>query len=117
MNSLEINVLQVMSTQSEGFLCKADSSCFIAAGIEPVERIEETLKALYDQEYVDYYSDIEEIDVIRVEKDDDGNPVTNEDGSLKYILNDDDEVQMETISHTHDFGYVLTDKGKAALAA
>lgn len=117
MNPLQINILQVMSTQSEDFLAKPDSSCFIAAGIEPPELIVDAMKELADNEYIDLYTDVEEIDVIKVEKDDDGNPLTNEDGSLKYVLNEDDEVQMETITHIHDHGFILTDKGKAALAA
>lgn len=127
MNSLEINVLQVLSTQSEDFLAKSTSSCFIAAGIEPANRVQEALTSLQGMEYVDRIDDVITATIAKIERDEQGNPILNEDDSPKFIFKvipgsedgtvpEHKELDTEERSYVADSGWTITEAGKEALA-
>lgn len=131
MDSLQANVLQILSTQSEDFLARPDSSCFIAAGIEPAERVEECLNSLVELGYVEH-NDIDIIvTVLKVERGEDGEPLRNEDDSFKPIFsvemqpskddygnNIEVEVKipmMEDLTYLADSGWEITAEGQKAI--
>lgn len=130
MDALEVNVLQVISTQSPDFLCKPDSSCFVAAGMEDVEGIDRAFLSLEQLGYVENYQELVHVVEAKVERDENGNLLRNEDGSFKYVtvtvppvLDEDDEViepeqeiiDTEENTYVADQGWILTDAGKDAL--
>lgn len=131
MNSLEVNLLQIISTQSEGFLVNPSSSCFVAAGIQPISKIESAFQSLVSQGYLEEFEDVHELTRLLVERDSNDEPiVSEEDGSMSPIFKiipahmDENEVevpetremQYETVQVVADSGFVITDSGKEALA-
>lgn len=117
MNALEINVLQVMSTQSTDFLCKADSSCFIAAGIEPVSRVQQALLSLAEQKLIEQFDVTLEVDIALTEKNEDGSDKLDDNGQRIYQVDEEGAIKIKTETELADRGYVLTEKGKTALAS
>lgn len=139
MNSLEANVLQVISTQHENYLVKPDSSCFVASGIEPPERVQVAIDALVAEGYIEQYDDMVEVTSWVTETDDAGDTLYEEDGKTPqyklqdvktgtqtYVNSDTEETitfdvyttkpVTELIEVVADTGFVITDAGREALA-
>lgn len=116
MNPLETAILQIMSEQSEGYICNPMTSAFIAAGLEDFEGTKEALASLGEEGYTEFYTVEEETDLIKVERDKDGNPIMDEEtGNIVPILDEDGNIQIETVTRTVDAGWIITDAGKQAL--
>jgi hypothetical protein len=116
MTPLEAAVLQVLSWQSSGYLCSPDASAFKSQGLEDFEEIEKALISLQDEGYVEFYTDEKEIDIIQVEKDEDGKPVIDEEtGGVKPILDNEGNLVLETVTQIEDTGWIITDKGRTEL--
>lgn len=140
MNTLEINVLQILSTQAEDYLAMPDASCFVAAGIQPAARVDEALIALQGLGYVEFYQDIQEDKIIAVKRDENGEIVYNENNDVTVLWETDPQIieavldkDGKTIITPSSFipgkyktvsvvtvinaGWIITNEGKTALAS
>jgi len=115
LSTIQHAILQTLDTQSEGYLCSPDASAFIAIGLENAEQVHAELVDLQNNGYVEYYEEEEHIDVVKVEKDAEGNPSVGPDGNIIPILNEEGNLQLETFVQIADSGWVITGKGKEAL--
>ena len=112
LTSLQHNILEVLNTQSEGYLCSPFASAFVAVGLEDVEEIEQELIKLQNDGLVEFYYDKETHTLIKVERDSEGNPVTDESGAVKPILDEDGKLTTEDVEEIVDSGWIITDEGK-----
>lgn len=114
LTSIQMAVLQILSWQSSGYLCSPNASAFISQGLENSEEIEEALIFLQTEKYVEFFVEEEHIDVIKVERDSKGEPILNlEDNTVKPILDNAGNIQIETITRFADSGWVITETGRA----
>lgn len=116
MDALEINILQVMSTQKSDYLVNPDSSCFIASGIEPVERVTEGMRNLLDRGYINHNEIVVPTIVHLVELEEDGSWKYNDDGTPIWQFNDDGTPVVEEQEIVASSGWLITDAGREALA-
>lgn len=115
LTSLQHLILETLSVQSDGYLCSPDASAFIAVGLEDAEQVHTELVGLQDAGMVEFYIAEDHIDVVKVEKDGDGNPLLDENGAIIPIVDDEGNIQIETIVQHADSGWILTDEGREAL--
>lgn len=115
LTALQQLILETLAEQSEGYLCSPNASAFFAKGMEDSEAVEKELIAMQEHEWVEYYKETEEITVVKVEKDEKGDPIIDAGGNIKLILDDDDNVQTEVVTLPKDDGWIITDKGRKAL--
>jgi hypothetical protein len=100
MTTLDQHILHIMSQQVKGYLINPNAAAFVAAGLDDIEAIEESLKML-DKGLVEYI--VEETDYER----------------RNFTPSEDDPklgtVEVEQYSEVTDFGWVLTEKGRKAI--
>src|SRR3954447_8768521 len=107
LDSLQMAALQILSWQTPGYLCSIDASAFVSQGIEDLVKLDEALIAMQNDELVEFYTEEEHMDVIKVERGEDGEPILNEDDTIKPLLDDEGNIQMETISRVVDSGWLI----------
>lgn len=115
MTPLEQLVLQVVGSQSDGYLISPDASAFVAEGLVNLEQVNEALVSLQDQRFVEFFTDEETATILKVIKDENGAPLL-ENGVPVPELTEDGKTQTEEVSHVMDSGWAATDSGKKALA-
>ncbi len=111
---LQAAVLQVLSWQSPGYLCSPEASAFKSQGLEDTEGIKEALVFLQENGYVDFYTDEEQVDLVKVERDAKGKPIRDDiTGAVTPIKDGDGNLMIETVNQVVDAGWVITDEGMA----
>jgi len=114
MNGMQHLILDILSTQSEGYLCSPHASAFVAAGLEDPDKVQEEMIDLEDNGLVEFYTVEETTTIALFEKDSKGEPVS-ENGSPKFQLDDDGNLKTEEVTHVVDQGWIITEKGRNAL--
>jgi hypothetical protein len=114
LTALQQLILETLSEQSEGYLTSPDASAFVAKGMEDSDDVAKELVSMQEKEWVEFFVDTDEITVVKVEKDDKGEPII-ENGNIKPILDEDDNIQTEVVKIPADEGWIITDKGRKAL--
>jgi hypothetical protein len=107
-------ILQVLSNQSEGYLCSSKASAFVAEGMTNSDAIQVELVAMQGDDLVHYYTIEEETDIIFLQKDEEGNPILD-DGNVVAVLDEEGNPMVETLTNVVDEGWTITEKGRAAL--
>lgn len=118
LSSIQMAVLQILSWQTPGYLCSSNSSAFISEGLEDVEALDKALISLQADGYVEFYTETANVDIIKVERDSNGEPIIDlENNTVKPILNKDGDVQLETITRFLDSGWLITEKGRSVVSS
>lgn len=115
LTTLQHLILTTLNTQSPGYLCSPHASAFVAQGAEDAEMIERELISMEGEGWVEFYKDTVQVTVPKLEKDEEGNPKVNENGTFAVVLDEDDNLETEVVEHLVDQGWIITDKGKEAL--
>lgn len=113
---IQAAVLQVLGWQTPGYLCSPSASAFVSQGLEDPDGIEEALISLQDQGFVEFFTEEESTDLIKVERDKHGKPILDEiTGRVKPVKDGEGNVEMETITQTVDNGWIITESGREQL--
>lgn len=115
MTSAQQLILDVLSAQSDGYLCSPVASAFVAVGLENGAMVEEELIGLQDEGLTEFWETTEELTMLKIERDENGEPVLDDAESVKLILDDEGKPQTEVVPQIVDAGWVITDKGREAL--
>jgi len=118
LTSMQAAVLQVLSWQSPNYLCSPYASAFVSQGIEDVDGINEAFVQLQEMGFVEFFTVEESTDIIQVERDIVGEPVTDpETGNVIPVKDEDGNLIINTVTQTVDSGWVITDAGRSAIDA
>lgn len=115
MTPMEALVLQVVSCQSPDYLISSDASAFIAEGLINREEVDATLVSLQDQSFVEFFTEEETTQVVKLKRDDAGEPVLDENHNFTLEVDDDGNPTFEEVTTTVDAGWSATESGRSAL--
>lgn len=113
LTGIQYAILQVLSVQSDGYLCGTQASAFVAEGLSDPLEVYTVLAELQDMGLVEFYTEEEQITLIKVERNEEGKVVLNSNGSVRPILDEEGQIQTEVLSQVADEGWVITPAGKA----
>lgn len=113
---IQAAVLQVLSWQTPGYICSPYSSAFVSQGLENPTQIEEALISLQEGGHVEFYTEEESTDLVKVKRDEAGNPLLDEETRRVIPIRDEEgNLQIETVTKVVDAGWIITDVGRGTL--
>lgn len=115
LTGLQHTILETLSIQKSGYLTSPDASAFVAVGLHDSQQVHEELVGMQEEKWVEFIYEEEHRTIIKVEKDENGDPIFNEDGTIQPILDEENQIVTEDIVAVVDSGWVITDKGLEAL--
>lgn len=114
LNSLHIAVLDVLAHQTEGYLCNPDAAAFVAMGLDDSERVLTALHDLQDAEYVEFYIEYVQNEVVQLKLMSNDMPERDEDDNVIPLRDEDGTPLTKIIEIPVDEGWIITAIGKTA---
>lgn len=115
LSSLHTTILDVLSHQSEEYLCDPGASAFVAIGLDNPEVIIEALHELQDAEYVEFYIDYVKNEVVQLKLMSNGEPEKDDEDNVIPIRDEETgEPLTQIIELPTDSGWIITQAGRDA---
>lgn len=114
---LHVAVLQVLNTQSPGYLCDSKASAFVSIGLDDSSAVEKAIQELSDAGYTNYVETKSTFQVMRVKLTEGGQIETDKANHPIPDLDEKDQLQWDDVEVLDDNGWTITPIGVTALEA